>query len=140
MFELFGTPSSPLHWSVAGIVIHRFVTGTPPQRRALAVGTPVALLFLLCEVIYQLLGILSAEDTKLYGIVIWVFVAARAGVWYGFLFALIAAKLFAARAMERLVVQSLHRPSNQELEVMLRGRSAIRSSSCRFFRTVPQIR
>ena len=48
------------------------------------------------------------------------FVAARAAVWYGFLFALIAAQLFAARAMERLVEQSLHHPSKQELEVMLR--------------------
>ena len=48
------------------------------------------------------------------------FVAARAGVWYGFLFALISAELFAARAMKRLVEQSLHHPSRQELEVMLR--------------------
>ena len=121
LFELFRYAVLALALVVAALVIHRFVTGTPPRRRALAVGTPVALLFLLCEVMYQLLGIVSAEDTKLYGIVIWVFVAARAGVWYGFLFALIAAKLFAGRAMERLVVQSLHRPSNQELEVMLRG-------------------
>jgi signal transduction histidine kinase len=120
LFELFRYAVLALALVVAGMVIHRFVTGTPPQRRALAVGTPVALLFLLCEVMYQLLGILSAEDTKLYEIVSWVFVAARAGVWYGFLFALVAAKLFAARATERLVMQSLHRPSNQELEVMLR--------------------
>ena len=105
---------------VAALVIHRFVTGTPPRRRALAVGTPVALLFLLCEIIYQLLGIVGAEDTELYDIVIWVFVAARAAVWYGFLFALIAAELFAARAMKRLVEQSLHHPSKQELEPMLR--------------------
>ena len=96
--------------ATAVLVIHRFVTGTPPRRRALAVGTPVALLFLLCEILYQLLNILGAEDTGLYGIVIWVFVAARAGVWYGFLFALIAAELFAARAMQRLVEQSLHHP------------------------------
>ncbi len=48
------------------------------------------------------------------------FVAARAGVWYGFLFALIAAELFAARAMKRLVEQSLHRPSRRELEMLLR--------------------
>ena len=83
-------------------------------------GTPVALLFLLCEVLYQLLGIVGAEDTELYGIVSWVFVAARAGVWYGFLFALITAELFAARAMKRLVEQSLHHPSKQQLEMMLR--------------------
>ena len=62
----------------------------------------------------------GADDSELYGIVIWVFVAARAAVWYGFLFALIAAQLFAARAMERLLEQSLNHPSKQELEVMLR--------------------
>ena len=106
--------------AVAAVVIHRFITGTPPRRRALAIGTPVALLFLLCEITYQLLTIAGAEDSELYGIVIWVFVAARAAVWYGFLFALIAAELFAARAMERLLEQSLNHPSKQELEVMLR--------------------
>jgi signal transduction histidine kinase len=121
LFELFRYAVLALALVVAGMVIHRFVTGTRPRRRALAVGTPVALLFLLCEVMYQLLGIVSAEDTKLYDIVSWVFVAARAGVWYGFLFALIAAKLFAARVMERLVEQSLQHPSHQELEEMLRG-------------------
>ena len=63
---------------------------------------------------------MGAEDTGLYGIVIWVFVAARAAVWYGFLFALIAAELFAARAMKRLVEQSLHHPQSSELELMLR--------------------
>src|SRR3954447_6130603 len=48
------------------------------------------------------------------------FVAARASVWYGFLFALIAAQLFAARALQGLVEQSLSHPSRQELEEMLR--------------------
>ena len=46
----------------------------------------------------------------------WVFVAARAAVWYGFLFALIAAELYAARAMKRLVEQPLHHPSNRARE------------------------
>jgi len=59
-------------------------TGTEPhaetarQRRALAVATPVALVFLACEILYQLLGILAAEDADPYGIAICVFVAARA--------------------------------------------------------------
>jgi signal transduction histidine kinase len=44
-----------------------------------------------------------------------------AGVyWYGFLFALVAAELFAARAVERLVGQSLRHPTIGELETMLR--------------------
>ena len=120
LFEVFSYAVLALAVAVAAVVIHRFITGTPPRRRALAIGTPVALLFLLCEILYQLLTIVGADDSELYGIVIWVFVAARAGVWYGFLFALIAAQLFAARAMERLLEQSLNHPSKQELEVMLR--------------------
>jgi hypothetical protein len=47
-------------------------------------------------------------------------VAARASVWYGFLFALIAAELIAARALKRLVEESLDHPSKPQLEVMLR--------------------
>ena len=120
LFEVFSYAVLALALAVAGMVVHRFITGTPPRRRALAIGTPVALLFLLCEILYQLLTILGADDSELYGVVIWVFVAARASVWYGFLFALIAAELFAARAMGRLVEQSLDHPSKQELEVMLR--------------------
>jgi signal transduction histidine kinase len=121
LFEVFSYAVLALALTVAGMVVHRFITGTPPRRRALAIGTPVALLFLLCEILYQLLTIVGAEDSDLYGVVIWVFVAARASVWYGFLFALIAAELFAARAMGRLIEQSLDHPSKQELEVMLRG-------------------
>ena len=120
LFEIFSYAVLALAVAVTAVVIHRFITGTPPRRRALAIGTPVALLFLLCEMTYQLLTIVGADDSDLYGIVIWVFVAARAAVWYGFLFALIAAQLFAARAMERLLEQSLNHPSKQELEVMLR--------------------
>ena len=120
LFELFRYAVLALALAVAGLMVHRFLAGTPPRRRALAIGTPVALLFLVCEILYQLLGIVGAEDSALYDIVSWVFVAARAGVWYGFVFALIAAELFAARTMKRLVEESLHRPSRHELEVMLR--------------------
>lgn len=121
LFKVFSYAVLALALATAALLIYRFITGTPPQRRALAIGLPVAMLFLLCEILYQLLNILGADHTGLYGIVIWVFVAARAAVWYGFLFALIGAELFAARAMERLVDQSLHHPPRHELEVMLRG-------------------
>ena len=63
LFEVFRYLVLALALTVAVLVIHRFVTGTPPRRRALAVGTPVALLFLLCEILYQLLGIVGAEDS-----------------------------------------------------------------------------
>jgi signal transduction histidine kinase len=120
LFEVFSYAVLALAAAVAAVIVHRFITGTPPRRRALAIGTPVALLFLACEIVYQLLTIVGADDSELYGVVIWVFVAARAAVWYGFLFALISAQLYAARATERLLEQSMSHPSKGELEVMLR--------------------
>jgi signal transduction histidine kinase len=105
----------------AGLLIWRFVKGTPPQRRALAVGTPIALLFLAFQITFQLLGALDAPLSDFSEFVKWGIVVARAALWYGFLAALIAAELFAARAMRRLVGQSLRRPSRHALETMLRG-------------------
>lgn len=120
LFQGFSWAVLALAVATGALVVNRLVTGTPPRRRALAVGTPVALLFLMCEITFQLLNIVGAENTGLYGIVIWVFVAARAAVWYGFLLALVAAELFAARATQRLIGRSLHHPSERELERMLR--------------------
>ncbi len=120
LFVVFSYAVLALALAVTALLAHRFATGTPPRRRALAMGLPVAALFLLCEMTYQLLNILGDTHGRLYGIVIWLFVAARAAVWYGFLFALIAAELFAARALAQLVEQSLQHPSRQQVEVMLR--------------------
>jgi signal transduction histidine kinase len=105
----------------ACLLVWRFVKGTAPQRRALAVGTPIALLFLAFQVTFQLLGALGGPQSTFSEFVKWGIVGARAALWYGFLAALIAAELFAARAIERLVGQSLRRPSRDELEALLRG-------------------
>jgi signal transduction histidine kinase len=105
----------------AGLLIWRFVKGTPPQRRALAIGTPIALAFLALQITFQLLGALDAPQSDFSEFVKWGIVAARAALWYGFVAALIAAELFAARAMARLVGQSLEGPSKDELEAMLQG-------------------
>jgi signal transduction histidine kinase len=105
----------------AALLIWRFVKGTQPQRRALAIGTPIALLFLAFQITFQFLGVLDAPRSDFSEFVKWGIVGARAALWYGFLAALIAAELFAARAMERLVGQSLRGPSREELEAMLRG-------------------
>jgi signal transduction histidine kinase len=51
----------------------------------------------------------------------WTLAGTRALVWYGFLFALIAAELYAGRVLRRLVGSSLGRPSFRQLEGMLRG-------------------
>src|SRR4051794_20435915 len=104
----------------AALLIWRFVKGTPPRRRALAIGTPIALLFLAFQITFQLLGALDVPDSDFAEFVKWGVVGARAALWYGFLAALIAAELFAARAMKRLVGESLRAPSRGELEVMLR--------------------
>jgi signal transduction histidine kinase len=103
----------------AALLIWRFVKGTPPQRRALAIGTPIALLFLAFQITFQLLAVLDASQSDFSEFVKWGVVAARAALWYGFLFALVAAELFAARALQRLLMRALRRPRHQELEAML---------------------
>jgi signal transduction histidine kinase len=104
----------------ACLLLWRLLTGTPPQRRALAIGTPIALFFLLLQSVYLLLTYWPTDFTTLQEVVRWTFVGARALIWYGFLAALIAAQLFAARALQRLVRKSLQRPSRGDLEGMLR--------------------
>ena len=105
----------------AALLIWRFAKGTPPQRRALAIGTPIALLFLAFQITFQLLGALHAPQSDFSEFVKWGIVGARAALWYGFLAALIAAELFAASALKRLVGQSVRGPARDELEGMLRG-------------------
>src|SRR5215218_5032221 len=94
----------------AGLLIWRFVKGTPPQRRALSIGTPIALLFLAFQITFQLLGVLNAPQSDFSEFVKWGIVGARAALWYGFLAALIAGELFAARALKRLVGEMLRGP------------------------------
>lgn len=106
--------------ATAALLIWRIATGTPPQRRALAIGTSVALLFLAMQITYLSLSVANANAPGLQRVTQWGFTAARAALWYGFLFALIAAQLFAGRALQRLVRQSLRRPSRHELQGMLR--------------------
>jgi hypothetical protein len=116
--------------ATAGVIAWRFATGTPPRRRALAIGTPVALLFLLSEAIYRGLFLfapngLAPSARPIQDILQWALAASRSFLWYGFLFALIAAELFAGRVLRDVVRRSLGRPSLRELEGMLRGPSGI---------------
>jgi signal transduction histidine kinase len=105
--------------ATAGLLIWRFATGTPPHRRALAIGAPIGLVFLLFVVAFHLLALVAPDATHVRMVVVWALVVARAAIWYGFLAALIAAQLFAARALQRLVRRSLRHPSKRELEAML---------------------
>ena len=106
--------------ATAALLISRIATGTPPRRRAHAIGTSIALLFTALQITFLSLSVLEVDAPELMKVMQWGFTAARALVWYGFLFALVAAQLFAGRALQRLVRQSLRRPSRGELETMLR--------------------
>ena len=112
--------------ATAGLIVWRFATGTPPRRRALAIGAPVALLFLAMQASYRTLFFiypnhLAAGAQPVHSALQWTFAGARALIWYGFFAALIAAELFAGRTLRRLVRESMGRPSLRELERMLRG-------------------
>jgi len=109
--------------ATAGLLCWRFLTGSTPRRRALAIGTPVALIFLLTQAAYNTLSLLSSSSPSAQPVqdaIQWTFAGARAAIWYGFLLALFAAELFAGRALRELVSNSLGRPSVRELEGMLR--------------------
>ncbi|MGN6170468.1 MAG: sensor histidine kinase [Solirubrobacteraceae bacterium] len=112
--------------ATAGLVVWRFVTGTPPRRRALAIGAPIAMFYLLASAAYQLIQLFnpqfaSTNAEPLAAPLQWVVAASRASVWYGFLLALIAAELFAGRALRGLVGNSLGRPSLGELQRLVRA-------------------
>ena len=124
--RVLGTMPVAVALATAGVIAWRFATGTPPRRRALAIGTPVALLFLLSEAAYRALFVFAPEGLGpgahwVQDLLQWALAATRSFVWYGFLFALIAAELFAGRVLRDVVRGSLGRPSLAELEGMLRG-------------------
>jgi signal transduction histidine kinase len=112
--------------ATVGLLAWRFLMGTPPRRRALAIGAPIAVCFLVASAAYQIIQLVqpqlastSAEPATTW--LQWVVAAGRSAVWYGFLFALIAAELYAGRVLRRLSRDSLGRPSFRELEGLLRG-------------------
>ena len=109
-----------------GVIAWRFATGTPPRRRALAIGTPIALLYLFSFVAYRGLfifapGGLSPRWYPVQEALQWLLAATPSVVWYGFLFALIAAELYAGRVLRTLVGDAVKHPSFGDLEGMLRA-------------------
>jgi len=106
--------------AAVGLIVRRLLTGTPPRRRALMVGAPVAVAFLLSQAAWQTARLLEIEGEAFYSVFQWTITGTRASIWYGFLLALIAAELFAGRVLRRVVIESLRRPALDELEAMLR--------------------
>ena len=86
----------------------------------LAIGAPVALAFLVSQAAFQTASLFELQADDFYPIVQWTIVGTRSSVWYGFLFALISAELYAGRVLRQVVVASLKRPEPAELEAMLR--------------------
>jgi signal transduction histidine kinase len=114
-----------LSLAVTGVIAWRFANGTAPRRRALAIGAPVAVLFLLSEAAYRGLFALWPDGLPpsarpIADVLQWSLAVTRALIWYGFFFALIAAELQAGRVLKRLVSDCLGRPSFRVLEGMLR--------------------
>jgi signal transduction histidine kinase len=106
--------------ATAVLLVWRFATGTRPQRRALAIGGPIALLFLLTQAVFQATNWLAVNQ-DLNTFIRWTIVGTRAALWYGFLLALVVAELFAGRVLRRILEHSLQRPSLGELEAMLKS-------------------
>ena len=50
--------------ATVGLLVWKFVTGTPPRRRALAIGAPIALVYLLIQATYQELQLFTAGDAS----------------------------------------------------------------------------
>jgi signal transduction histidine kinase len=119
--RVIGTLPVVISLAIAGVVGWRFATGTPPRRRALAIGTPIALLFLLVQGMQQALVVISPGGTDpIDDVVNWTLAGSRACIWYGFLFALIAAQLFAGRVLREVVGASMQHPSLEGVERLLR--------------------
>jgi hypothetical protein len=59
LWEVFRYAVIILALASAALLIWRLVTGTPPQRRALAIGASIALVFLLLQAIYHILAIVA---------------------------------------------------------------------------------
>lgn len=111
--------------ATACLIVWRFLTGTPPRRRATAIGGPIALVFVLTQAIYRAIFLVTPNGLTETGkpvqdAIQWIFAGARSLLWYGFLFALIAAELYAGGVLRRLVRNSLLHPSLRDLEQMLR--------------------
>lgn len=124
--DVYGGLLIALPLATAGMLVWRYLTGTPPRRRALAIGGPIALVFLLTQASYRTLFFiapngLAATAHPVQSGLQWALAVTRSLVWYGFLFALIAAELYAGRVLRRLIHSSLGRPSFRELEEEVRS-------------------
>ena len=125
--HVLGVLSVAVALGTAAVIAWRFHTGTPPRRRAHAIGSPIAVLFLLTAAAYRGLlvfepGGLGAGERWIQDWLRWGLAGTLALIWSGYLLALVAAQLFAARVLRDVVDASMRRPSVEGLERLLRER------------------
>ena len=118
-----------------GLLVARLRTAKPARRRALAIGVPIAIVFLTTQLAYQAAALIGADDGAVHTIAQWAIAISRATLWYGFLAALIGAQLSAARVLRRSVEASLRRPSLADLERTMRDAVGDRSLRLLFWQT-----
>ena len=104
-----------------GLVFSRLRAAKPARRRALTIGIPIAMFFLVTQLVYQAANLLGDPSGDVHSAAQWAIAVSRSMLWYGFLVALIAAQLHAGRVFRRIVEASLRRPSFAELETILRA-------------------
>ena len=104
-----------------GLLVSRLAAAKPARRRAMVIGTPIALIVPGDPVRVPGLAADRRRERRLPRAAQWAIAVARATLWYGFLAALIGAQLYAGRVLRRIVEASLERPSFAELEAMLRA-------------------
>jgi signal transduction histidine kinase len=107
--------------AVLAVLAWRFFTGASPTRRTVLVGQSVAAVFLLVDAAFNAQQLARPGSGGLHMYLGWALVVTRASLWYGFLAAVIAAELFAANVLRRIVRESLRRPSLGRFESMLRA-------------------
>jgi signal transduction histidine kinase len=117
-----------------GLLISRLRAAKPARRRALVIGIPIAMVFLVTQLAYQGASLASIGG-DFFATAQWAIVASRSTLWYGFLAALIGAQLYAGRVLRRSVQESLRRPSFSELETMLAGAVGDRGLRLLFWRS-----
>ncbi|HTU94901.1 MAG TPA: histidine kinase [Solirubrobacteraceae bacterium] len=94
--------------AVAGLILVRLVRADPPRRRALLIGSLIALTFLAAFGVYVAANLFTSLLTSAVGTPVrWLLPASRAALPVGYLLALIDSELYAGRLMVGTVDRAL---------------------------------
>ena len=94
--------------AVAAVVLVQLARAEPPRRRALVIGSLLAVLFLVVFAVYVATNLSAPLATSALGPPVrWLFPATRAALPLGYLIALVDAELYAARLVADIVDRAL---------------------------------